>query len=659
MAIDLKSFREKYPKYNNWDNERLANAINLKHEKEGISPSEKGWAGIGSDIQESASNFFPAAGEMVSSKGISPSEKGWAGIGSDIQESASNFFPAAGEMVSSIWPGIKNIAKYATSHNPLETLGNIGAGIGEAGAGVLSGPQIAARYIGEKFPSIGEAMGRNAKSTEGNYRNTPTLYESLMNWEKEKGLASRSEEESSVRNLGGLVSGGKVLSALRNPFAGLAAVTSEVTGRGGDPLHAAILGSVGNVIAKAPWKEAVKPANVTNAIKNIPEMAGRTAASVLESGAELASSIPGAGKIISPIVQPTAGALGSYLKHISVSPEELAKRNLFGDIEAGDIPGMEKLNEAAKRLNLTYLTPSELLNSPFEAVKQGDIGRTKKGMKELYKKGEAREASEEAAINKLFDLIHEDNLEPVKKAAYEQTMKNILPDEFIKKQEERPVIKKAMKSVENNTAYKQMLQEEYGVSPDNVAKNSFMYWDMVKRVLGDMEKKLGRKGADTEASIYGNTRRSLVKGMDLIEPQYKVARNIAERKFTREELEAVFDKKDKNFNNFQSYLKSKEKFDRILEKLEAFPKAKQQLQDIKLFSGKMIPNNPTIRAQAALKRTGMSDARNAIEAKKREFDQKYGEAHDVAAVNMMTDPNLLNVIKKHIGYKSPQNIFSK
>jgi hypothetical protein len=383
----------------------------------------------------------------------------------------------------------------------------------------------------------------------------------------------------------------------------------------------------------------------------IPEMAGKSAASVLESSADLASEIPLAGRFIAPVVQPTVGALASYLKHISVSPDELAKRNLMGDIESEDIPAMQERDDAAKRLGLTYTTPSELLDSPFESVKQANVGRTTKGMKLLYKLGKEREGSEESAINNLFDSIHEDKLDPIKKAAYEETMQNSVPNEFIQKHIDRPVIQKAMKAVENNTAYKQMLQEEYGVKPDNVAKNSFMYWDMVKRVLGDMEQKLSRKGSNTEASVYGNTRRSMVSDMDKIEPQYKVARNIAERKFTRDELEHVFDKKDKTFNNFDSFLKSKENFNNIMQKLDAFPEAQQQLKDIKLFSGNMIPNNPTIRAAAALKRTGMSDARNALEARKRALDEKYGQEHDVAAVKLMTNPDFMKILKEELRNK--------
>jgi hypothetical protein len=88
-----------------------------------------------------------------------------------------------------------------------------------------------------------------------------------------------------------------------------------------------------------------------------------------------------------------------------------------------------------------------------------------------------------------------------------------------------------------------------------------------------------------------------------------------------------------------------------MQKLDAFPEAQQQLKDIKLFSGNMIPNNPTIRAAAALKRTGMSDARNALEARKRALDEKYGQEHDVAAVKLMTNPDFMKILKEELRNK--------
>ena len=594
--IDLNEFRKKYPAYKNWSDKRLSNAINLKHQKEGIHKSERGWAGIGSDIQESFSK---------------------------LPETAAN-------LVKSIPEGARNVGKYAFSHNPVETLGNIGAGGVESMAGLLSAPEQVMKYLGNKFPSLDERINQNRKQRTGSDE-SKTIYEQLMDFEKEKGLVARSEEESSVRNLGGLLFGGKGLSKLKSPVAGTMAISGETAGRGGDPLHAALLGALGHGIAKAPWKEG--PTSVKEAIKNTPEMLGQGAASVLGTAADIGT------KFHVPGVQPTLGALSSYLKHKSVSPEKFATKQLFGDIKGSDLPMIEERLKAAKRLGLDYLTPAEATLSPFEAAKQGKIGRTSAGSKLLFEKGKQRTKSEETAISNLLDMIHTEKLAPEMEQAYKETMSKNVPQEFITRNSNDPLIESAEKELKNNPAYKKAL--------GNVPRNSFEYWDHVKRILGDMEEKeAGRK--PYLATVIGDTRKKMVAEMDKVEPQYKKARNISERDFTRRELESFFDKRKMTGNNFYKYLESKKKFDKLFDKLSPFPKAQKHLKDMKLLFGDLIPNDMSIRAATQQKRTGMSDRRNKLDALKDALDEKYGQEHDVSTVNMMTNPMLLDLIKKHL-----------
>jgi hypothetical protein len=585
------------------------------------------------------------------------SDKGVSGIAQDIGTSLATLPEAAGNLVSSIPGGVSNVLKYATSTNPASTLANIGAGGVESGAALLSSPQMLLRYLSDKFPQL-KQFAEKGKTPDLGGINDPTIYESLMNFEKNKGLAPQSDQEASVRNLGGLLFGGKAITSLPNMLTRTGTIAAQQAGAGGDPVHAAILSAIGDKLATSnlPSKMIGAPISVPETLSSIkssaakiPEKATQALASALESGADVGSKIPVAGSVL----QPTIGALASYLQHLSVSPEEMAQRKLFGDVEPEDLPTMQERDEAGKRLGLTYLTPSELMDSPFESAKQATVGRTQKGMKLLFKLGKDREASEESAINKLFDSIHTDKLNPIKKAAYEDTMNREVTPEFIESQVKNPAIQTAMKRVNNNSAFKQLIYDEYGVSdPDEVPKNKVMYWDFVKRALYDLESKSGRTGSKTEPSVYSDVRNKMVNELDKIAPRYPEARNIAERGFTRKKLEDVFDKKDKNFNNFDSFLKSKENYNNTLEKLDAFPEAKQQLQDIKLFSGKMIPNNPKIRAEHALKRLGMTDPRNTLEAQKRELDEKYGQEHDIAAVKLMTNPDLLSILSKRLGEKS-------
>lgn len=629
---------------------------------------------------------------------------GFAGIGNQLVNSLSTAPDALGEMITSIPGGMKKFGSYATSNNPVETLANLGAGGVESGVGLLSSPQVLMRYLAQKFPKFGEAMQRGAMpGTKG--INDPTLYESLMNFEKEHGLGARSPEEATVRSGGGLLFGGGLLKNLPGMLSRTAAIASEQAGRGGDPVHAAILAMIGDktgqVLSKGINKAAgevqasnVPPAGtppsppgspvltanmasapsipsayttisnipkavynvasaapgvVKNSISAIPEVAANMAASGLETGADALTHIPGIGKI----VQPTAGALGSYLKYLAVSPEEMAKRKLFGDIKEQDIPRMKERDEALKRAGILYGTPAELNLRPLEGAKQGTIGRTTGGMDELNAADEARTASEVKSVNGLLDMIYNGNdLNPQMKAAYADTMTGEVPPEFIEKHSKKPTIKAAMRKIEKDPAYQQLLEEEIGAPLGEVKPNNFVYWDLVKRALGDIEENKKETGKPTTtSSVYGRTRRNMVAEMDAIKPEYKVARNLSERDKTRKKVEKYFDKRPLTVNNLNKYLGSKRNYDELSQKLEGLPDAKQRLEDLHLIGANIIPSNMSVRAASALEKTSMSRARNQIDAAKRDLDEKFGQAHDVAAVRLMTNPDLMKILTEHLRKK--------
>lgn len=571
-------------------------------------------------------------------------EQGMTGIANDIASSLATAPSALSDLVSSIPGGAKNVYNYATSNNPLETLGNAGAGIVESGAQLLSAPQVMARYLAKKFPKVGEFLARgNAPDSQG--INDPTIYEALMNFEKAHGLAAQSPEEASVRNLGGLLGGGKVLSKLATPAARVGTLAAQQTGAGGDPLHAAILGMLGEGAAKVPYGKA--PAATVNAVKaipdavkSIPEAAGKTAASILETTADYGSKIPMGAEVL----QPTVGALASYLKHISVPPEEMAQRKLFGDLTSADLPQIKDRLAAAQRLGLSFLTPGEALLSPFQTAKEANIGRTNAGAQLLYQKGKERVGTEATAINNLLDTIYDPNqLGQQKTAAYEQTMGQTLPDEFINKWKQNPIVDWAINQMNTKPTYKSALQ---GIDP-----TSFEYWNIVKRVIGDLEKgeAKGMQGFSSNAAT--KVRNNMVDEMDAIQPQYENARNIAEREFTRNDLENVFDKKSMTLNNFWSFLKSDKAFNKVMKKLEPFPEAQQKLNDIRMLSNEIIPFDESIRSSYKLEKTGMTKDRNKLDALKRDLDNRFGQEHDVAAVNLMTNPDWMSKLTEYLKAK--------
>jgi hypothetical protein len=192
---------------------------------------------------------------------ISEDSHGWGSVGRDLLSSLKSAPEAGINLAKSIWPGIKNVASYATSNNPFETLANLGGGGVESVAGLASSPQQFARYIAEKFPQYGELLEKGRTINRQGSLNDPTIYESLINFEKEHGLSAQSPEEQSVRNLGGLLFGGKILSKLPNIGSRVATLAAQQGGEGGDPLHAAIFGLLGEGAGYGGSKAKSKVAN--------------------------------------------------------------------------------------------------------------------------------------------------------------------------------------------------------------------------------------------------------------------------------------------------------------------------------------------------------------------------------------------------------------
>ena len=390
------------------------------------------------------------------------------------------------------------------------------------------------------------------------------------------------------------------------------------------------------------------PANVKNVTGKIPEVAGSALATGLEKFADV---MP---EKLQGIAQPTLGALASRIKHYSVPPEEMAQRKILGDLKEEHLPMIQERVAAANRLDLPYLSPAEAALSTFEAEKQGGIGKTSAGSQELYRKGAERAVSEVNASRRFLDTIYNDaELAPEKKAAYEETMKGRVPHEFIVEKQKLPVIEDAIKKIQSDAAYRQIIERELGVKLKDVNPKTFQYWDIVKRVLYDMEEgkrsKIGK--ATTRSREIANTRKSMVREMDAIKPEYSNARKISERQQVRNELEHYFDKRPMTLNNWHKYLSSSSKYENLVHKLEGNPEATQMLHDIHLLGGDIIPNTMTIREATKLKRTGMSTPRNKLEAMKQAFDEEYGKEHDVEAVKLMTSKHWPDILAKNLTEK--------
>jgi len=572
---------------------------------------------------------------------------GFGGIGQDITNSFLNTPEAALSMIPQIISGAGASVKRAAT-NPAAAALDRPAGVIEGAAAIHDIPRNIADYLAQKgliSQKTAERLPRSAMPT-------------IKGMEGALGIGDQNEGDRFMKMISSFLVPGKAAEMAGGgmlPIAGANAALA--TGENQDPVQAALMTMIGHkagqvlnksgvagktadVVKNIP--EAVRniPQTATNAIGQIPEMVGSTAGSVLETAADYGSKIPGAGAIL----QPTIGALASYLKHISVAPEEMARRKLFADITPADLPKMQERMDAAKRLGISFLTPGEALLSPFQTAKEANVGRTSGGARLLYEKGKERVGTEAKAIDNLLDTIYDEKqLDPQKKAEYENAMASTVPPEFIEKWKQDPVVEDAIKLLKNKSTYKRAVR--------NMPEDSFKYWNVVKRVIGDMEKGDVSGMQKFSSDQATQARNEMVDEMDAINPRYETARNIAEREFTRKDLEDVFDKKEMTLNNFWSFLKSDKQFNKVIKKLDAFPEAQQKLKDIRLLSNEMIPFDDSIRTAYKLEKTGMTKDRNKLDALKRDLDERFGQEHDVAAVKLMTDPDLMAKLTEYLRKK--------
>lgn len=607
--------------------------------------------------------------------------KGFKGVGEDIQKSLKNFFPAVGQMIPELAAGAKGAAKNVFTH-PVRSGLNAAAGLGEGAIAMLNAPGNIAQYLADK-----DLISRDKADQ---VLNIPDL-----GVEKALGIGNPDKGDEFIKMLTSFLIPGKAAKATLPERAVVpAAMGTLAAGENQDPLQAAMLGYLGERGANLARRgvnraagassEALPPdggaseggtsgggsvpqwtarigelpsnpegymtaltnvpqaamniaGSVPRAVKKIPELAAQTAASAFDSAATYGGKVPFAGGVL----EPGFGILSSYLKHLAVPPEKAAQRKLYGEVTSGDLPGITERVEAARRIKLPFLTLSEAMLSPFQATKEANIGNTSAGRKLLYGQGKERNTAEATALDSLFESVYDEKeLSPEKKANYESAMASTVPQEFIDKWSKDFVVEKATKQIESEAEYKRAAR--------NMPKDSFKYWDLVKRVVADIEKEDPRGTKKTKSDQATQARNEMVDQMDRINPNYETARNIAEREFTRKSLEDVFDSKEMTINNFHSLLKSDKKYNKLLRKLAPFPEATQILKDIKMFSNELIPFDDSIRTAYKLEKTGMTKDRNKLDAMKRALDEKFGIQHDVAAVKEMTHPEMLERLTQYL-----------
>lgn len=329
--------------------------------------------------------------------------------------------------------------------------------------------------------------------------------------------------------------------------------------------------------------------------------------------------------------------LGAALGGKGGSTERRVRENMLKGVEG--TPYQEPL-DAANRLGLTYITPAEASGNPFTGGIQGSIGKTEKGAPLLYERGKERAKSEENAIENLFNNIFPKSLEEQRNALYKNASAQIIPEKELEKIKYNDIFKHALKKVENEPTYKESLK--------GVPANSIQYLDQIKQVMDDMIEKAPKK----EASIIRNTKNELTAIADKVSPEYKEARQLAERGIVRREIEDLFNKKDETGTNLFKNLLSNKRYYRELqdrfkrleetasssEQAKSMKNAQQQLEDMHLIFGRLI-NIPTAKTAETLARNSMSKERSTMQSMMKYWEELIsGGKYDKAAVELITNP---------------------
>lgn len=527
----------------------------------------------------------------------------------------------------------KNFPEFASRENKQSTFEGLLRGAGKGVGELFNLPLNLAEYLGEKnvpyFKQVAGPLAKRLKGFEPTIQTRETTSEAIG--QVLPALLAPEVETAEIANLAGKIpKAGKYLeNALRSrfgqAFAGQAIPQEAISAASALEEKPDALGEVETKTAATIAPFALLSSllgSKSPAVKTIGKLGG------FGLGAAGAESLTKDTDLPMTVRAPL-DVLSGYLVSRGFNPRKSAQSVL----EGVDLEKARPALEASKRLGLEYLTPAEATGSPFLGAKQGDIGRTKTGAQLLYERGMQRESSEEKAINELLDTIYDtSSLEPQKIAAYEESLQKPVTGDFIDKYKDNDIIAEAARKLERDPAYRQELK--------NISKGTVGYFDQIKRVLDGMEEtaKRGSRPDKNKARIVNKTKKDMVSDLDVIAPNYEDARSLAERDIARDKILNAFDKKEVKGQNLFKLLQSEKKFNELLHSLRAVPAAQEKLKDMRLVFRNLI-STPTARTAAALQKTSMSKMRNQWDALANYLEGLFGGKHDVAAVNLMTNPN--------------------
>ncbi len=335
--------------------------------------------------------------------------------------------------------------------------------------------------------------------------------------------------------------------------------------------------------------------------------------------------------------QLSGAAIGALAGLLGRNPTREAQKQIAETLSGKNYE--EKLR-AGERLNLKYLTPAEVGDSPFLGAMQGNIGKSENGSQKLYEAGQGRIKSESEAIDKLLNTIFkEEEHAPEVTRLYKEAGQKMVPEKSIAPFKDNEIYKTAKSIAESKPAYKEGLK--------GVPENSIAYQDIINRSLNDMIQSAIKSGNNNEARLMKQTQKEFLKELDTISPEFSQARTLAEREKARETVEKAFNTKEMiGTNLYRGLLGNKQKFDELYHHLRNVPDAQSQLKDMRLVFKDLI-NPPTVRTAAGTTKAGMNQERNTKKAYSEMFKQlaSFGKK-DTAMVDLITNPNWKDELHK-------------
>lgn len=261
--------------------------------------------------------------------------------------------------------------------------------------------------------------------------------------------------------------------------------------------------------------------------------------------------------------------------------------------------------EAGQRLGRT-LSPGEASGNPFVAGLEGQYGRTGEAAAEKTKIGQQKYASEKNSINDLLATIYDKSIASDNKISelYSNVYQKDIDPNIVNSLKDNNIIKSAITKIEKDPAYSQSLK--------GVPENNYKYLDTIKNRLDDMEGIAIRQGANKKAREIHITKDKFIKELDIENPEYKIARDEAQKKIIRNNMEkAMGGKKLRASDFFNTFLKNDFKYNDLVSNLENVPEAQNKLKDMKLAFEHVI-NIETPRGGFATSSKNMNNARASL-----------------------------------------------